>query len=95
MIRPPLGLSCDAGRAVLFLGEIFQTTLSSAGDTSTLSIVLGVLDIKSDNGIRCGIGVAGLLTSPVSIVSWNETGAGVVALYAKFWSLSIVASDGF
>lgn len=83
MIRPPLGLSCDAGRAVLFLGDIFHTTLSSAGDTSMLSIVLGVLDIKSDNEILCGIGVAGLLTCRVSSVSWSEGGAGVVALYAK------------
>jgi hypothetical protein len=93
VVRPPLGLSCDAGCAVLFLGDNFQTTLSSAGETSTLSIVRGVLDIKSDNGTLCGIGVAGLSANALSIVSG---GAGVIGgLYAKFCNLFIVTSEGF
>lgn len=89
----PFGLSCDAGRAVFF-GDIFQTTLSSPGDTSTLSTVLGVLDIKSDNGILCGIGVARFSASLVSMASIHVDAAGVVALYAKFCSLFMVTSDG-
>lgn len=94
MFRPPLGLSCDdVGLAELLLGDIFHTTLSSAGDTSTPSTVLGVLDIKSDNGILCGIGVAGWFTS--TAVSFMSDGAGVVGLYAKCCNLFIVDSDGF
>jgi len=55
------GLSWDAcGTVAVFLGLNFHTILSS-GEMScpTSCLVDGVLEIKSESGMRCGIGVAG------------------------------------
>ena len=78
------GLSCDACVTVPdFLGLNFHTILSSGEISCPAScLVDGVLEIKSESGMRCGIGVAGFEGFSVAGLGGGSDN-GVFGLYTK------------